>query len=69
MKITFHRIEMHWSFFLFHNLLMGFKGTKLYCFILNVVDRLSEIDAGFKDMKPGGWRWYEEGNSGQTQIL
>ena len=48
---------------------MGFKGTKLYCFILNVVDRLSEIDAGFKDMKPGGWRWYEEGNSGQTQIL
>ncbi len=48
---------------------MGFKGTKLYCFILNVVDRLREIDAGFKDMKPGGWRWYEEGNSGQTQIL
>lgn len=48
---------------------MGFKGTKLYCFVLNVVDRLNEIDAGFKDMKPGGWRWYEEGNSGQTQIL
>ena len=44
-------------------------GTRLYCFILHIVDRLSEIDAGFKDMKPGGWRWYEEGNSGQTPLL
>ena len=50
---------------------LGFKGTKLHCFILHIhiVERLSEIDAGFKDMKPAGWWWYEEGNSGQTPLL